>query len=140
MVLLALDGASGEALGVATCFRGWSTFAARPLLNVHDLAVLPAHRRRGVARALLAAVEEAARREGAAKVTLEVRPDNAPAQALYRACGFTFQARAAACCVCVLTCVVRLGARTRARDPPCAQMHFGELRLDAAPPAAAPAG
>jgi ribosomal protein S18 acetylase RimI-like enzyme len=108
VVLLALDAVSGGALGVATCFRGWSTFAARPLLNVHDLAVLPAHRRRGVARALLAAVEEAARREGAAKVTLEVRLDNAPAQALYRACGFTFQARAAARAACACACAVRL--------------------------------
>src|SRR5262245_62088679 len=32
--------------GIAVCFVGYSTFRARPLLNVHDLAVVPDHRRR----------------------------------------------------------------------------------------------
>ena len=31
----------GEAIGLANCFTGFSTFAARPLVNVHDLGVLP---------------------------------------------------------------------------------------------------
>ena len=30
-----------EAVGLAVCFRGFSTFNARPLINIHDLAVLP---------------------------------------------------------------------------------------------------
>ena len=38
LVLLAFE--EGRAVGVAVCFFGFSTFAARPLLNVHDLAVL----------------------------------------------------------------------------------------------------
>lgn len=29
----------GAAVGIATCFLGFSTFAARPLVNIHDLAV-----------------------------------------------------------------------------------------------------
>src|SRR5690606_13386950 len=48
-------------VGIATCFLGFSTFAARPLLNLHDLAVLPECRGRGVSRELLRAVEEKAR-------------------------------------------------------------------------------
>ncbi len=40
----------GEAVGLVNCFEGFSTFKARPLLNVHDLVVLPAHRARGWAR------------------------------------------------------------------------------------------
>jgi len=78
----------GEPVGLAVCFTGFSTFAARPLLNLHDLAVAPAHRGRGVGRRLLEAVEEAARAAGCCKITLEVRDDNVPAQLLYRALGY----------------------------------------------------
>jgi len=86
LVLLAF--VDGHAVGVAICFAGFSTFAARPLLNVHDLAVLPAARRRGVGRALLAAVEARARARGCCKITLEVLDRNDPARALYASVGF----------------------------------------------------
>ena len=86
LVLLAF--VEGAAVGLANCFYGFSTFAARPLLNVHDLAVVPAFRGRGVGRALLAAVDDRARARGCAKVTLEVREDNVRARGLYRAHGF----------------------------------------------------
>ena len=86
LVLLAF--AEGAAVGLANCFYGFSTFAARPLLNVHDLAVVPGFRGRGVGRALLAAVDERARARGCVKVTLEVREDNAQARGLYQAHGF----------------------------------------------------
>ena len=46
-----------EPVGLVNTFEGYSTFKARPLLNVHDIAVLPAHRARGVGQALLAACE-----------------------------------------------------------------------------------
>ena len=78
----------GEPAGIANCFTGFSTFAARPLVNVHDLGVRPEHRGRGVGRALLAAVEAEAQRRGACKVTLEVLSGNEPAKALYAAVGF----------------------------------------------------
>jgi GNAT superfamily N-acetyltransferase len=86
LVLLAFD--HDDAVGVAVCFFGFSTFAARPLLNVHDLAVVPAARRRGVGRALLAAAEARARARGCCKLTLEVLDRNAPARALYSSVGF----------------------------------------------------
>lgn len=75
-------------IGVATCFLGFSTFAARPLLNVHDLAVVPDFRRRGVARALLTSAEALARANGCVKLTLEVLEDNAVARELYHSFGF----------------------------------------------------
>ena len=78
----------GVPVGLATCFEGFSTFACRPLLNVHDLAVLPAWRGRGIGRALLARVETIARERDCCKLTLEVLQGNRPAQALYRARGF----------------------------------------------------
>ena len=51
VILLALRG--DEPLGIAVCFRGFSTFAAKPLLNLHDLFVLKAARGLGVGRELL---------------------------------------------------------------------------------------
>ncbi len=74
LVLLAFAGE--QAVGLAICFQGFSTFRARPLLNIHDLTVLPDHRGRGVATALLAAVEAGALRRGCCKLALEAREDN----------------------------------------------------------------
>ena len=85
-VLLACDGA--DRIGVAVCFRGFSTFAGLPLINIHDLAVTARHRRKGAGRALLEDVLRRARDTGCAKVTLEVRDDNEPAMQLYKRLGF----------------------------------------------------
>jgi GNAT superfamily N-acetyltransferase len=78
----------GLPVGIAVCFTGFSTFRARPLTNVHDLAVLPDWRGRGIGRRLLAAVEALARERQHCKVTLEVREDNSAARGLYRSLGF----------------------------------------------------
>lgn len=86
LILLAYLGE--EPVGIATCFLGFSTFAARPLVNIHDLAVLPEYRGRGFGRALLAAVEAKARELGCVKVTLEVMENNYPARHLYAEFGF----------------------------------------------------
>jgi ribosomal protein S18 acetylase RimI-like enzyme len=86
--LVLLAGRGTDAVGLAVCFPGFSTFRARPILNIHDLAVLPAHRGQGVGTMLLAAVEAEARRRGCCKLTLEVRGDNPPARSLYARCGF----------------------------------------------------
>jgi GNAT superfamily N-acetyltransferase len=76
-----------RAVGLANCFMGYSTFAAAPLVNIHDLAVLPETRGRGVGRALLAAVEAEALKRGACKITLEVLSGN-PARRLYAREGY----------------------------------------------------
>jgi ribosomal protein S18 acetylase RimI-like enzyme len=78
----------GQPAGVATCFEGFSTFACRPLLNIHDLAVHPDYRGRGLGKRLLAEAERLARELGCCKVTLEVLEGNRVAQAAYRASGF----------------------------------------------------
>jgi ribosomal protein S18 acetylase RimI-like enzyme len=85
-VFLAVDGEL--AVGVAVCFVGFSTFAGRPLLNIHDLAVAASHRNRGIGRLLLDRVEAEARELGCCKLTLEVRSDNDAALGLYRSFGF----------------------------------------------------
>ena len=78
----------GEAAGLTTCFMGFSTFAARPLVNIHDVSVVPQHRGKGIARALFAAVEAEAKARGACKVTLEVLSGNHRAKALYASLGY----------------------------------------------------
>ncbi|MDQ2639099.1 MAG: GNAT family N-acetyltransferase [Pseudomonadota bacterium] len=85
-VWLAFD--AGQPVGVCVGFGGFSTFRGLPLLNIHDLAVLPAARGRGIGRALLAAAEAHARATGCCKLTLEVQEDNAPARGLYARYGF----------------------------------------------------
>lgn len=55
---------------------------------VTNIAVLPHHRGQGVGRALLAALIGAAKVGDGALITLEVRPSNAPALALYESLGF----------------------------------------------------
>lgn len=87
VVLAAVEG-DEKVVGIAICFRGYSTFKAAPLINIHDLAVLPSHRGKGIGRALLATLEERARTEGCCKLTLEVLDDNHGARRLYEDVGF----------------------------------------------------
>jgi len=86
LILLAI--ADRKPVGAAVCFLGFSTFAARPLLNIHDLAVLPEFQGFGVGRTLLEAAEARARQLDCCKLTLEVREDNERAHSLYRSVGF----------------------------------------------------
>ena len=44
----ALAWVDGQAVGLIDCFAGFSTFAARPLLNVHDIVVHETRRGRGI--------------------------------------------------------------------------------------------
>ena len=55
---------------------------------VEALAVAPAHRRRGVATALMRSAEQIARSDGHATIGLHVGVTNAPARALYRGLGY----------------------------------------------------
>ncbi len=57
-------------------------------IHITNLAVHPRVRRQGIARTLLGAVLEEARRGGVAQAFLEVRPTNTGALGLYRRFGF----------------------------------------------------
>lgn len=83
-------GSAGKEIpvGLVNCIEGFSTFACRPLVNVHDVAVLPDYRGQRVAERMLALVDEIARARGACKLTLEVLQGNAGAIKLYRRIGF----------------------------------------------------
>jgi ribosomal protein S18 acetylase RimI-like enzyme len=77
-----------EAVGLVNCLEGYSTFKAQPLMNIHDIAVLPPWRGQGVGQALLAAAQDLARARGCCKLTLEVLTGNQPALASYLKFGF----------------------------------------------------
>lgn len=80
--------AETQPVGLLIAFEGFSTFAGKPLLNLHDIYVDPGYRRRGVGKLLLGAAETVARQRGCCKLTLEVLSGNAAAQAAYRQFGF----------------------------------------------------
>lgn len=60
-----------------------------PQAHLKDLAVAPPYRRQGVAKALLRQALARLSAAGAVQITLEVRLNNEPAQALYREAGFS---------------------------------------------------
>ncbi len=88
MATVYLAFADDRAVGVAVCVWSFSTFAGKPIVNIHDLAVLPDFQNRGIGRALLDTVEREARERGCCKVTLEVQDSNSGAKNLYRNTGF----------------------------------------------------
>ena len=80
--------AGEQPVGLVNCIEGFSTFACRPLVNIHDVVVLSSHRGQRVAEQMLALVETIARERGACKLTLEVLQGNASAIRLYERVGF----------------------------------------------------
>ena len=54
--VLAYDGA--QPVGLVNCIEGFSTFACKPLVNVHDVVVLASHRGQRVAQRMFARVEQ----------------------------------------------------------------------------------
>lgn len=86
LTFLAFD--DGTAAGLLNAFEGFSTFACRPLLNVHDIAVHADHRGKGLGRLLLETAEAEARRRGCCKLTLEVLSGNTRARSVYEAAGY----------------------------------------------------
>ena len=78
----------GRPAGLVNCFEGFSTFLARPLMNIHDVVVLPEFRGQGLSLRLLDRVETLALARGCCKLTLEVLSGNAVAKAAYERFGF----------------------------------------------------
>ena len=84
--VLAYD--NGQPVGLINCVEGFSTFACRPLVNVHDVVVAPSHRGQRLAQRMLERVEQEARARGACKLTLEVLSGNVSARKAYEREGF----------------------------------------------------
>jgi|SRR5271154_5168697 GNAT superfamily N-acetyltransferase len=78
----------GKPIGFAICFLGFSTFMARPLINIHDIFVDSSLRGTGIGGMMLERIEAKARELNCCRLTLEVREDNRVARGLYRKVGF----------------------------------------------------
>ena len=85
-ILIAYD--QGTPAGMVIAFEGFSTFACKPLLNIHDVIVAKPYRGRGLADRMLLRLEEIARARGCCKLTLEVLEGNIAAQMVYSRVGF----------------------------------------------------
>jgi ribosomal protein S18 acetylase RimI-like enzyme len=77
-----------EPVGFAISFLGFSTFNARPLINIHDIFVQASARGAGMGKLLLDRIEAKARSMNGCAITLEVREDNHRARRLYSKFGF----------------------------------------------------
>jgi GNAT superfamily N-acetyltransferase len=85
--LFAADG-DGLVRGVLTVSVVPASLTLRTVWMIRDLYVDPAARRAGLARELIAHVSEAARAEGAHRLSLQTEPDNIRAIQLYVSAGF----------------------------------------------------
>ena len=78
----------GQPAGLTNCFEGFSTFACKPLVNIHDVVVASEYRRMGISKMMFDRVEEIATKRGCCKLTLEVLEGNSIAQSAYEQYGF----------------------------------------------------
>ena len=77
------------AVGLMNCFEMFSTFACKPIVNIHDVVVLEDYRGRGLSSEMLKACEAEAIKRGCSKLTLEVLSNNHVAKSSYRKFGFS---------------------------------------------------
>jgi aminoglycoside 3-N-acetyltransferase I len=73
----------GEMVGALAAYELVKYEAERSEIYIYDLAVREEHRRRGVATALIAALNPIAREKGAWVIYVQADPPDAPAVALY---------------------------------------------------------
>lgn len=81
----------GEPAGFVLLYPGFSSVQARVAWVLNDLYVAPAFRGRGLADALMAQAEAAARAAGACQLVLETAHDNHAAQRLYERRGWRME-------------------------------------------------
>ena len=87
-IAYASDKEDAAPAGLVNCFEAFSTFSARPLVNIHDMYVANEFRGRGISQALLAAAEKEARERGCCKMTLECLSKNHIALNAYKKSGY----------------------------------------------------
>lgn len=85
---LAGEDSERKPAALANCFTTLSTFACKPLINIHDLYVDDIARGQGAGQAIMDFVEQQARSRGCCKVTLEVLTGNTHAIGAYERFGF----------------------------------------------------
>jgi len=81
--------AGDQYAGLANCNINFSTFQAKPLINIHDFIVAPEFRNIGAGHFLLSGIINYALQNNFCRVNLEVREDNLVAKSLYKKLGFS---------------------------------------------------
>ena len=79
---------NNQPAGLINCFEAFSTFACKPLVNIHDIIVLNDFRRHGLCQKMLEKVTSIAQSKGCCKLTLEVLSNNEVAKQAYKKFGF----------------------------------------------------
>jgi len=87
-VIFAARGDEGELTGFTQLYCSFCSVELKPLVYLYDLFVVPAARRRGVARALMDAAKQFAETQGADRLQLETAISNTQAQTLYEDLGY----------------------------------------------------
>ncbi len=86
--LILFASANKEIVGLSICYINFSTFSAKPFINIHDIIIKINYRGKGIGMALMNEISKKAEELKCSKITLEVREDNYQAQNLYKKMGF----------------------------------------------------
>jgi len=78
----------GMPAGLSNCFDSFSTFACKPIINIHDFVVLKEFRGKNLSQKMLQKIEDIAISKGCCKITLEVLSGNEIAKKTYKKFGF----------------------------------------------------
>ncbi len=80
-----------KAVGIATCFKEFSTFHAKAMIHISDFYLIPEFRGQKIGKMLLEAVHKKANDLNCCKIILEVQENNQRAMQIYRHAGFSRQ-------------------------------------------------
>ncbi len=78
-----------QPIAFANCIESFSTFSGKGVMNIHDFAVLPEARGKSVSQFLMSGIEDAAKKIGCSKLTLEILEGNKSAVCAYEKAGFS---------------------------------------------------
>jgi len=81
--------ADNKPAALLTAIEGFSTFACKPLFNIHDVVVYQDFRRQGLTSSLFKKIEEIAKSRDCCKITLEVLEGNHIAKKAYNKLGYS---------------------------------------------------
>ena len=87
-VVIVLIFSDNKPAALLTAIEGFSTFACKPLLNVHDLVVHQDFRGQGLTALLFKKIEALAKLSDCCKITLEVLEGNTIAKKAYSKLGY----------------------------------------------------
>ena len=88
-VVIVLIFKESEPVALLTAIEGFSTFACKPLFNIHDVVVMEGFRGLGLSGMLFSEIEKIAKQRDYCKITLEVLAGNEVAKNAYTKQGFS---------------------------------------------------